>query len=186
MLPSPKRMKFLQDNENQQGERKIKSTPEISAQPINDRNDNVQLDLKHLAPISLEGEVYRWPEPNRLPIYKKVNKKFRGEVTKVMKRVFSNYYKLNQNGHFVWTNQLVINGEIDLNFRREELNNCFNLNNFKANVCDLKNPENSFYLQKVGNLGLGLFAKHDIPRGSLLKYLSAGKAGLLLKDCHEC
>merc|ERR1711922_122247 len=83
MLPSPKRMKFLQDNENQQGERIINSFPEISAQPINDRNDDVQLDLKHLAPISLEAELYKWPEPNRLPIYKKVNKNFRGEITKV-------------------------------------------------------------------------------------------------------
>ena len=176
MLPSPKRMKFLQDNENQQGERKINSFPEISAQPINDRNDDVQLDLKHLAPISLEAELYKWPEPNRLPIYKKVNENFRGEITKAKKRVFSNYYKLNQNGHFVWTNQLVINGEIDLNFQRTD--DIFKLNNFKANVCDLENPENSFYLQRVGNIGLGLFAKHDIPRGLLIKYLSAGKTDL--------
>jgi len=162
MWPSTKRIKFLQDDENKSSSRNIKNYPQISAQPLNDQN-NQQLDLKHLAPISLEGNFYRWPEPNKFPIHKKVNKNFRGHVAKeVRSKVFSNYYRYNRYGHFVWTNQLVINGRVDLNFRPERN---FPMNAFRTFSCDLENPENSFYLRRIEGFGLGLFARHDIPVG---------------------
>jgi len=121
-----------------------------------------QLDLKHLAPVSIVGKPNEWPEPNSFPIHIEINKNFRGIVPNETK-IFNNYYKYNKKGHFVWTNQLVIRNEIDKEF--DQTSSALAMRNFKANVCDLKNPENSFYLKSISKLGLGLFAKHDIPKG---------------------
>ena len=121
-----------------------------------------QLDLKHLAPVSILDKPNEWPEPNSFPIHIEINKNFRGIVPNETK-IFNNYYKYNKKGHFVWTNQLVIRNEIDKEF--DQTSSALAMRNFKANVCDLKNPENSFYLKSISKLGLGLFAKHDIPKG---------------------
>merc|ERR1711931_385726 len=74
-----------------------------------------QLDLKHLAPVSIVGKPNEWPEPNSFPIHIEINKNFRGIVPNETK-IFNNYYKYNKKGHFVWTNQLVIRNEIDKEF----------------------------------------------------------------------
>jgi len=135
---------------------------QVDQEADNLNEEDEQLDLKHLAPVSIVGNPNKWPEPNSYPIDIERNVNFNGVVKKDTE-IFNNYYKYNKKGHFVWTNQLVIRNEIDKEF--DQTSSALAMRNFKANVCDLKNPENSFYLKSISKLGLGLFAKHDIPKG---------------------
>jgi len=128
--------------------------------------EDEQLDLKHLAPVSIVGNPNKWPEPNSYPIDIERNVNFNGVVKKDTE-IFNNYYKYNKKGHFVWTNQLVnqISNEPLVKTGDAPKNSKNKIKRLKATGCDLKNPEKSFYLKRVENLGLGLFAKHGIPKG---------------------
>jgi len=127
--------------------------------------EDEQLDVKHLAPLSIEGITNKWPEPISFLLYTDENSS--GNLEK-MPDIYENHYKYNTEGHFVWTNQLVNRYKIGKNtlvYTYDALKKSENkMGKLKATVCDLENPEKSFYLKSVGNLGLGLFAKHGIPK----------------------
>jgi len=131
-----------------------------------EQSNDEQLDLKHLAPVYIVDKPNKWPEPNSYPIDIERNVNFNGVVKKDTE-IFNNYYKYNKKGHFVWTNQLVnqISNEPLVKTGDAPKNSKNKIKRLKATGCDLKNPEKSFYLKRVENLGLGLFAKHGIPKG---------------------
>ena len=68
-------------------------------------------DLKHLSPIIIEENDGKSILTDQ-HISKKMNKSFQADKCSidenVMQDVFSDYYKMNENNHFVWTNQNVI------------------------------------------------------------------------------
>jgi len=126
-----------------------------------------QLDLKHLAPISIVDIQNKWPEPNYHPISMR-NIKFNGKQ-QINDNIFSDYYKYNKNRHFAWTNQLVISKstKVDKNVDNiDERDNWLLISPeiLKKLVSNLKNPDEYFYLKRFKNIGFGLFAKHDIPK----------------------
>ena len=131
---------------------------------IADVSINKKYDLKHLSPLIVVDKD--WPKLLASPIRTEVNRNFQGIgiAEKAKRDIFSEYYQSNRNNHFVWTNQNVIKRgtEIDdhlkvkLNFK----------GNFNHENCNLKNPEKSFELRLTDKSGLGLYAKHNIPKGA--------------------
>ena len=129
--------------------------------------EDEQLDLKHLAPISIadnhiSSEIWlasKYKKYNNLnfPILKRINTKFNFDgVVPNKTHIFSDYYKYNPNKHFVWTNKLVV--KLSPTVYVQIAGNP--LENVSYDACE--NPDESFYLKSVGEFGLGLFAKHDI------------------------
>jgi len=141
--------------------------------PFNEKVENVpvlnseeKFDLKHLAPISVVDTDNSFPNPIRSPVSTKSNKSFVGVglKSKEDKSIFSDHFLFNKDNQFVWTNQLVIKKETQINKRKDTvLDKSLNFKN-----CNLKNPDESFYLKRLNKLGFGLFAKHYIPKGSVI------------------
>ena len=130
---------------------------------MSDVTINKKYDLKHLSPLIVVDD-----ESQKLltsPIRIEANGNFQGTriAENAKQDIFSDYYKFNENNHFVWTNQNVIQKgtEVDTHLMAEPYNGNFNYEN-----CNLKNPDKSFELRPTDKLGLGLYAKHNIPKGS--------------------
>ena len=138
---------------------------------ISDVTINKNYDLKHLSPLIVVND-----ESQKLltsPIRTEANRNFQGAgITKMSKEdVFSDYYKFNKNNHFVWTNQNVIQKgtEVDTHLMAEPYNGNFNYEN-----CNLKNPDKSFELRQKDKFGFGLYAKHNISKGSFSLLIKFG------------
>merc|ERR1719427_799364 len=123
-------------------------------------------DLKHLSPLF----VVEHHLENILisPTQTKVNRNFQG--TRIAENdkqdIFSDYYKFNENNHFVWTNQTVMNENItDLDTKI--VHNLY-MGNFNYTHCNLADPDKSFELRGKGKLGFGLYAKHFIPKNTVI------------------
>ena len=121
-------------------------------------------DLKHLSPLF----VVEHHLENILisPTQTKVNRNFQGTriAENAKQGIFSDYYKFNENNHFVWTNQTVMNENItDLDTKI--VHNLY-MGNFNYTHCNLADPDKSFELRGKGRLGFGLYAKHYIPKSS--------------------
>ena len=127
-------------------------------------NSEQKFDLKHLAPISVVDTDNSFPNPIISPVCTKINENFVGVKLKnnEERNIFSDHFLFNKDNQFVWTNQLVIKKETQINKRKDTvLDKSLNFKN-----CNLKNPDESFYLKRLNKLGFGLFAKHYIPKGS--------------------
>ena len=148
------------------------------------------VDLKHLSWLSVVGDDRQ--KLMRSPTKKEINENFQG--TRVVENVFSGYYQFNKQKHFVQTNQNVakstnkVDTKIGTKIIEEFDPSSDNYNLFgwtdqnvikkgteidsglkeKLNYenCDLKNPDESFEVRRKDEMGLGLYAKHDIPKGS--------------------
>jgi len=129
-------------------------------------NSEEKFDLKHLAPISFVDTDNSFPNPIISPVSTKINENFVGVglKNKEDRNIFSDHFLFNKDNQFVWTNQLVIKKETQINKRKDTvLDKSLNFKN-----CNLKNPDESFYLKRLNKLGFGLFAKHYIPKGSVI------------------
>ena len=152
----------------------IKSSSEDESYSSNEEqetSDDLQehLSLKCLAPLEITYmSKDKFPEPISAPWYNNVH------ITDVECTmltngaplyIFDKYYRVNKDNHHVWTNNLIIKEgtKIDQDFDPTELK--LAIENHSNIVCDLKRPENSFYLKKVERMGNGLFARHNIPQG---------------------
>jgi len=165
------------NNDSEGSEGSATESPELPAHP-----DDV--DMTHLAPLCID-ESDDWPKHVTLKSirngsvrYYRNHDDYRGSWDpSQMASVSSDYYKYNGNNHFVWTNQLFIGKDVEVD---SELN-VVDMDPEKVKwlgldrgtvinheACDLRNPENSFQLRKVENFGLGLFAKHSIKKGSVI------------------
>ena len=121
-----------------------------------------ELSLKYFAPVQITyRSLDKFPEPISSPFYNNVQILINGAPFDI----FDKYYRVNKNNHHVWTNNLIIKKgtKIDDDCDPTELK--LAIENHINIVCDLKRPENSFYLKKVERMGHGLFAKHNIPQG---------------------
>ena len=127
--------------------------------------NETKYDLKHLSPLIIE-ENYEQNILTNQHISKKINESFQADKCTideiVMQDIFSDYYKTNENNHFVWTNQNVIRDARKIN---TELPRIFYTDVINHEHCDLSNPDKSFELRKH-IFGFGLYAKHLIPKGS--------------------
>ena len=118
----------------------------------------VDVHLKCSAPIYVVCADELWRKPIMNPVGTRSNNKFGGETTKKMRNVYSDYYKFNTNNHFVWTNQIIIGKDVEienkdyfLNCEGKEYIEGVNYKNY-----NLKNPDKSFQLKKLEVLGHGL------------------------------
>ena len=131
----------------------------VNDQRNKQEEDNI-VDMKHLAPVSIVDMRNTWPRAIRSRVVHTVkNEGFRGPR---VRNQFDDYYKTNQRGHFVWTNQNVVRHgtAVDRNVYEDDV--------YEANVEGIKQddksdnvrePSKRFNLKKVQGLGLGLFAK---------------------------
>ena len=150
---------------------------------ISDVSINKEYDLKHLSPLIVVDKD--WPKLLTSPIKTEVNRNFQGTgplfkqffkaqepfsaipvsiAEKTKRDIFSDYYKFNRNNHFVWTNQNVIKKGTEIDNRLIEKLKYKGDFNYKN--CNLKNPGKTFELRPTDKFGLGLYAKHNIPKGS--------------------
>ena len=128
---------------------------------------DIKKDLKHLAPRSVVDADNGWPkiliDPDTV-----LNNTFQGTGPTDKDDVFDKHYKFNKDKQFVWTTRNVVNGntviDTELIYSDDELVNDDFMRK-KSKKCNLQDPDKSFYLKKVGNMGLGLFAKHSINKG---------------------
>ena len=162
---------YTEDSNDESDGSEATESPELPAHA-----DDV--DMTHLAPLCID-ESDDWPKHVTLKSirngsvrYYRNHDDFQGFWDpSQMASVSSDYYKYNGKNHFVWTNQLGKEVEVDseLNEVEHDPEKVKLLRGTVINreACDLRNPENSFQLRKVENFGLGLFAKHSIKKGSL-------------------
>ena len=133
---------------------------------VNDQRNKQEeetVDMKHLAPVSIVDMRNTWPRAIRSRVVHTVkNEGFRGPREARVRNPFDDYYKTNQSGHFVWTDQNVVRygTAVDRNVYEDDV--------YEANVEGIKQdekldkvrePSKRFDLKKVQGLGLGLFAK---------------------------
>ena len=72
------------------------------------------VDMKHLAPLCVE-ESEEWPKHvtissirnSTVRYYRKLDS-YKGSWHPIMAKMSGDYYKINKNNHFVWTNQNVV------------------------------------------------------------------------------
>jgi len=139
---------------------------------FNDLPPQIELrkKLNHLAPRSVVDGDNSWPltliDPDTV-----INRNFRGTGPTDKDNVFDEHYQTNKNNQFVWTNQNVVKG--DVKFDPDIINDAYKasadfLRGEYGEVCNLQNPDESFYLKKVEKLGHGLFARHFINKGSII------------------
>jgi len=134
----------------------IKHSDQISLldMPNNLPKPIAKYQLKHLSPLIIFNDSRT-----------EVNKNFQG--TGIDTNVLSEYYRINTNNHFVWTNKTVItpDTEVDDEIISEVYTDYKSLN---YTSCNQDDPEKSFELRRKDNMGFGLYAKHDIPAGSVI------------------
>jgi len=133
------------------------------------RKEDQVVDMKHLAPVSIVDMGNIWPRAIQSPVvHTAVNVNFQGPREAVKLDPFDDYYRTNESGHFVWTDQNVVRHgtEIDrtilednvYEFGVEDIMHTDGLNN-------LREPSERFDLKRVQGFGLGLFAKKEIKEG---------------------
>jgi len=145
---------------------------------------DINKDLKHLAPRSVVDADNGWPDILKNPDTQR-NSTFQGTGPTDKDNVFDKHYKFNKDKQFVWTNRNVFNaGKTVLDTDIIDSDNEIVNDDFirkRSKKCNLQDPDKSFYLKEVGNMGLGLFAKHSIKEG---KYVGEYTGELI--DDMEC
>ena len=103
-----KLMKELESRQN--NDESNSDTEEASEMPAH-QND---VDMKHLVPLYVE-ESDEWPKHvtissirnSTVRYYRKLDS-YKGSWHPIMAKMSGDYYKINKNNHFVWTNQNVV------------------------------------------------------------------------------
>jgi len=125
--------------------------------------------LKNFAPLRITGVGPSTTKEKWLRVAVEGNFKVERALSGGPDNIFDRYYRHNTNKHHVWTDHLVIRNETDLDMTLPDVTALGVRDLMKFNLDCLDDPENHFYLIKLGDpMGLGLFAKHAIPANSII------------------
>jgi len=128
--------------------------------------------VDHKAPlrVSIDDGTF-FPDPIRPPLdaINQSGVELRGEIADP----FSEYYRTNKMDHHVWTDHVVINRGTDVTRKSStdgDFHNFVKIEKLLAGsfMVEFRSPEKFFYLKKTPIMGLGLFAKDKIRRGTLI------------------